>query len=695
MASLFHPWLPTPLLTVAWIPLLPLGAALVNGLWGARLPRGLVGLLACGSVLASFLLAVDVFSALSANPQHLAISRTLFTWFHSGGLHIDVALTVDHLSSIMILIITGVGFLIHFYSLGYMAHEPAYARYFTYLNLFMFAMLILVMGASLPVVFLGWEGVGLCSYLLIGFWYSDNDKANAGKKAFVVNRVGDFGFIVAMAVLFAIVGNLDFVSLQKAAQSGAISSFAATAVCLALILGATGKSAQLPLYVWLPDAMAGPTPVSALIHAATMVTAGIYMTARMSFLFVQAPLAMAILACIGVGTALFAATIALGQTDIKKVLAYSTVSQLGFMFLAAGVGAYAIALFHVVTHAFFKACLFLGSGSVIHGMSGEQDMRQMGGLWKKQPVTFATFFIATLAITGFPFTSGFMSKDAILWNAFSSAHGAHANTFASLAPMLWTVGVVTAGLTAFYMWRAVFLTFFSGPTRARVDVAHHIHESPIVMTLPLIVLAVASLVGGALGWPHILGGHDWIVEWLAPVVGISPAPQGDHVALELGLMAVSVVVAAIGFGVAFVLYARRIHPWTHRLATERPWRFWYAHINEKWHVDELYEVGILRPLQWFSKSVLYTVIDRGVIDGLVNAVGWLARSVGFLGQLFHSGNIQRYLAIFAVSLALLLYGWLTPSGKVREVPARPKPIDARLDRAPDEATPIAITGSNR
>ncbi|MFC1611439.1 NADH-quinone oxidoreductase subunit L, partial [Myxococcota bacterium] len=412
---------------VPLIPLLPLMGAVVNGLFGNRLPRSLVSFLGCITVLGSFVISVwavwGVWQLGQSGVSDPTITSTLYTWIAAGDLSVNVSFAVDALSGVMILVVTGVGFLIHFYSIGYMAQDPGLARYFAYLNLFTFAMLTLVMGDSLPLMFLGWEGVGLCSYLLIGFWFTDIDKAVAGKKAFVTNRIGDFGFIIAMLLLFRATGTLTFDGLEGAA--GTLDVVLVTAVCLMLFLGATGKSAQLPLYVWLPDAMAGPTPVSALIHAATMVTAGVYMVARMGFLFSMSPVAMLTVAGIGAATALFAATIGVAQNDIKKVLAYSTVSQLGFMFIAAGLGAYAVAIFHLATHAFFKACLFLGSGSVIHGMSGEQDIRQMGGLWRKQPITFWTFFAATLAITGFPFTAGFISKDGILWNAFmASAEGA-------------------------------------------------------------------------------------------------------------------------------------------------------------------------------------------------------------------------------------------------------------------------------
>ncbi len=656
------------------IPLLPLFGAALNGFVGHRLPRAFVGWLACGSVLGAFVLALCCFSGLLAEGAPSSFTGVYATWMRSGVLSLDISLTLDHLSGVMVLIITGIGFLIHLYSTGYMSHEPAYARYFAYLNLFTFAMLVLVLGDSLPLMFVGWEGVGLCSYLLIGFWYTDDDKASAGKKAFVVNRIGDFGFIVAMLVLLKVTGTLSFVGLKETVAMGGVSSWAATGVCLMLLLGATGKSAQLPLYVWLPDAMAGPTPVSALIHAATMVTAGVYMVARLGFLFTLAPVAMLAVACVGACTALFAATIGTVQNDIKKVLAYSTVSQLGFMFIAAGVGAYAVALFHVMTHAFFKACLFLGSGSVIHGMSGEQDMRKMGGLWKKMPITCATFILATLAITGFPFFSGFISKDAVLWHAFASSHGPYAGVFECMAKVLWGVGVLAAGFTSFYMWRLVFMTFFSGSLRASKEVAHHVHESPLSMTVPLMVLAALSVLGGLFNWPHIFGGHDMLSSWLEPVVGAVPDVGHASVALELGLMGVSTAVALVGFVWAYRWYAKGLNPqaahwgqeaWTSRL---------YQGALGKWFVDECYQVLVVRPLRSVSSGVLYKVLDRTVIDGCVNAVGWLARSLGWCVQIFQNGHIQRYLAVFVLGLGMLLYGYLRPvQGGSRPVGERTTP----------------------
>src|SRR3954468_8783476 len=483
------------------IPLLPFLGFLINAGLGRRLPKSVSGGVACLAMVGAF--GVSVAAALAGGQAagH-AIQQTVFNWIPSGDLQIPFALRVDPLSTVMILVITGIGSLIHIYSTAYMLEETdaEYARYFSYLNLFASFMLVLVLGSTFPVMFVGWEGVGLCSYLLIGFWFRKAAAADAGKKAFVVNRIGDFGFILGMLLLFVTFGTLDFqeIAWKVSAQAPELALGAITTATLLLFLGATGKSAQIPLYVWLPDAMEGPTPVSALIHAATMVTAGVYMIGRNAVLFTHAPHTLAIVAGIGVATALMAGTIGLVQNDIKRVLAYSTVSQLGYMFLAMGVGAYAAGIFHLYTHAFFKALLFLGSGSVIHGMSGEQDMRKMGGLKDKMPTTFWTFLVATLAITGTPLFSGFFSKDEILWKAYSGIGGGW---------LLWGVGVTVAGLTACYMFRQVFMTFF-GENRADHDVAHHIHESPSSMTMPLVILAVGSIAVGFLGVPEFLGGSN-------------------------------------------------------------------------------------------------------------------------------------------------------------------------------------------
>ncbi len=485
-----------------WIPLIPLCAAVFNSLVGAKLGKTGAGLLACLAVGASFIIALYIFLALPAGGL---FQDTLYTWIESGAFRVNLSFQVDALTAVMLLIITGIGSLIHLYALGYMAHDEGIARFFVYLNLFIFFMLVLVMADNLLVLFVGWEGVGLCSYLLIGFWYQDSANAIAGNKAFIVNRIGDFGFVLGILLLLTELGRqgvwtLDFQELQK--NIGLLSPRMITAIALLLFVGATGKSAQIPLFVWLPDAMAGPTPVSALIHAATMVTAGVYMTARLHFLYTLSPLTLELIAWIGAATAFLAATIALAQNDIKKVLAYSTVSQLGYMFLAVGLGAFSAAIFHVFTHAFFKACLFLGAGSVIHALGGEQDMRKMGGLKSHLPTTYRTYVIAALAISGAPLTAGFFSKDLILWQAFS--HGRLA---------LWAIGLVTAGMTAFYMFRQLFMVFH-GESRAAEAGRAHLHESPPTMTLPLVVLSLGSIFAGWLGAPEYLWGSRW-ERWLA------------------------------------------------------------------------------------------------------------------------------------------------------------------------------------
>ena len=476
------------------IVVLPLAGFVVNGLVGARLGRGFVSVGGCGLPLLAFAAALRSCVGLAA-AGGAPLVATAYTWAVIGGQPLEVAFWFDRLSAVMVLIVTGIGSLIHVYSTGYMKDDPGYARYFAYLNLFLFFMLLLVLGRSLLVCFVGWEGVGLASYLLIGFWFEDPDKARAGKKAFITNRVGDAGFLLGMFLLYHALGTLQMDGVQAAFAGGAPATVSADLVGILLFVGATGKSAQIPLHVWLPDAMAGPTPVSALIHAATMVTAGVYLVARLHGIYAHAPLASEVIAVIGAATALFAATVAVTQTDIKKVLAWSTISQLGYMFVALGVGAYGVAVFHLYTHAFFKACLFLGAGSVIHALSGEQDLRRMGGLARRIPVTFATFAVATAAIAGLPPLAGFFSKDEILWFAFASDRGG--------SPLLWAVAAGTALLTAFYMFRLLWLAFLS-PSRLDADVAHHVHESPPAMTGVLVVLAVGSAVGGFVSIPHFL-----------------------------------------------------------------------------------------------------------------------------------------------------------------------------------------------
>ena len=643
-------------MSLALIPLLPLAGALVLGLGGAPLQRRfgkrVVGWIACGTVAASFLLSVGVLLQLARLPvEHRHLLADLFPWIHVGSLRLDMAFAADPLTAVALLVVTGIGGLIHLYATGYMHDDDAFWRFFAYLNLFTFAMLTLVMGDNLLLMFLGWEGVGFCSWALIGFWYRDLANARAGNKAFIVNRIGDFGFVLGIFLLFWSfdqAGHPTLVFREMREHVHAIEGMALwgvpviTLATLLLFVGATGKSAQIPLYVWLPDAMAGPTPVSALIHAATMVTAGVYMIGRLSFLFDLAPFTLHVIATIGALTALVAATIAVAQNDIKKVLAYSTVSQLGYMFIGMGVGAHGAGIFHLMTHAFFKACLFLGAGSVIHAMGGEQDMRKMGGLWSKLPSTSKTFLIATLALTGCPFLAGFFSKDEILWQAFSSRHGHW---------LLWLVATAVAGLTAFYMFRQVFLVFF-GDCRADHHTQEHLHESPAAMTVPLWILAVGSVLAGYLGVPHALGGFAGIPhvfnDWLAPVLGAhgpvaggeTHGAPGGELALELGLMAVSVAVAAGGFVLAYLMYLRgTIRPETFsELAGGAPYRL----VLNKYWVDELYDLVFVRGTLLVSRIAAW--FDQHVIDGLVNlsavVVRGVARLGGFLDDLIVDGAVN-------------------------------------------------------
>ena len=599
-----------------YIVLLPLLGVAFNLVLAPRCGRRMVNWVSPGVVLGAFCLS---FAALLQLPDGGALVDRVYSWLHSGALQVDVALRVDPLSAAMIAIITGVGFLIHVYSVGYMAEEPDAVRYFAYLNLFTAAMLLLVLGDNLLLLFVGWEGVGLCSYLLIGFWYTDPEKADAGKKAFIVNRIGDAGFLLGVFVLFWGLAAHDVWTLSFgaiAAHAGLLPTGVVTLVCLLFFVAATGKSAQIPLYVWLPDAMAGPTPVSALIHAATMVTAGIYLIARMHFLYALSPGALAVVAVVGAATALFAATIALVQTDIKKVLAYSTVSQLGYMFLGLGVGAYAAAVFHVMTHAFFKALLFLGAGSVIHGMHEEQDVRRMGGLRRAMPTTYGTFAVGCLAIAGFPLLSGFFSKDLILEHVFAGGFGP-----------LWLVGSLGAGLTALYMFRLLFLTFW-GDTRAAPEVVGRIHESPRVMTVPLVVLAVLSVVGGYFTLPDLL----------APLYG------HGHPHVPLLVKYLPTLLALGGIGVAYWLYVRQ------PAAAERLGRrFAGVHrlLLNKYYVDEVYDAVVVRPLM-AAAEWLWRVWDTLVIDGLVNGTARVVQAGGLFLRFWQTGNVQAY----ALSLSL-------------------------------------------
>ncbi len=598
------------------IPIFPLLGFLINGLFGRRAPKSVVNLFAVGSVALSFAWALKALLGLS--PLETKYIEHYFTWIQSGSLQINVDFAVDRLTAVMLMVVTGVGLLIHIYAVGYMEHEGGYYRFFAYLNLFMFFMLILVLAQNFLLLFVGWEGVGLCSYLLIGFYFLENFATNAGNKAFIVNRIGDFGFSLAMFLIFRHFGSLDFTKVFDAAKGMPTESGygALTIITLLLLVGATGKSAQIPLYVWLPDAMAGPTPVSALIHAATMVTAGVYMTARSAVLFMHAPITMDWVAIIGLATAFVAATIGLAQTDIKKVFAYSTVSQLGYMFVGLGVGAFSAGVFHLMTHAFFKALLFLGAGAVIHGLHGEQDLRQMGGLFKHMRITALTLLCASLAISGVPFTSGFFSKDAILVAAYDRA------------PWMYWVGVVTAGMTAFYVFRAWFLAF-TGDYRGHA----HPHESPLVMTGPLMVLAVLSLGGGFINIPH----------WLEPMFAEKPENQT--------LAWTSAAVGLAGILLAYVFYVAK-----RGLADSfaKAISGFYTLVLNKYYVDEIYNAVVVRPLIAISRTVLWRGVDAGLIDGMVNGVGRRSRGVGGILRLLQSGNIRSYAAWVVLGSVVLL-----------------------------------------
>ena len=642
------------------IPFFPLIGALFNGVlsvWAARSGsqpnRSLVNTVGCVMPTLSFIVVCRSYFELKSTS---ALSQTLFTWMEVGNFKVDAAFLFDHLSCLYLAFITFVGTLIHIYSIGYMAHDKGFARYMTYLNLFMFSMILLVLGSSLPLMFVGWEGVGLCSYLLIGFWFSDVAKASAGKKAFIVNRIGDFGFVLGMALIFVhFHGLLDYVGLMNevSAHHGAIADAGIiTAACLLLFLGCCGKSAQLPLYVWLPDAMAGPTPVSALIHAATMVTAGVYLVARMGFLFLLSPTALAVVATVGAVTALFAALIGFLQYDIKKILAYSTVSQLGFMFLGVGVGAFSAGIFHVLTHAFFKACLFLGAGSVIHAMNEEQDIRKMGGLHKSMPWTSWTFHICWLAIIGCPLFSGFFSKDEILWQTFIS----HAIN-PGLAKVLWAIAFVAAGCTAYYMTRLVILTFW-GQFRADENTKKNIHESPRSMTVPLCVLALGAMVIGYFGLPHVVIHHDSVITaWLSNTFQHSGIEtHHGSASLEWTLMGLSVLIAAIGAVVAVYFYWLK----PHRTESFLPrFQSLYSVIHNKFYVDELYDFIFIKPIYRFSKNVLFKICDVVVIEGLVNGTTRVAHRLGETLLPLQSGDMRTYARwITAGTLFTLFLIWL-------------------------------------
>jgi len=636
------------------IVLLPLAGFLVNGLFGKRLSKRAVTLTACASTGLSFFLALLAFAQLLKTPVEGVhqLSFNYFRWIQAGAFTANFGFMFDQLTGVMILVVTGIGFLIHIYSAGYMAHEEGYYRFFTYLNLFMFSMLVLILANNFLLMFVGWEGVGLCSYLLIGFYFRKQSAGDAGKKAFIVNRIGDFGFTLAVMLIFWTFGSIDFQTVFNQAKTYSLEPMGTlgvlTLVCILLFIGATGKSAQVPLYVWLPDAMEGPTPVSALIHAATMVTAGVYMVARCNALFVLAPTAMLLVAIVGALTAIFAASIGLVQNDIKKVLAYSTVSQLGYMFLGCGVGAFAAGIFHLMTHAFFKALLFLGSGSVIHALGGEQDIRKMGSLKDKIKTTWWTMLVGTVAIAGFPPLAGFFSKDEILWKAFASERGHW---------LLWLVGAVAAGMTSFYMFRMMFLTFY-GKSRMTHEVEHHVHESPTSMTLPLQVLAVGSVVAGWLGIPHVIG-HlvhvgNAFEHFLEPVFE-HPVKIGSHgeESLEWLLMGVSVAIALAG-----LMLARQFYLANQALPENLMNRFrgLYTTLLNKYWVDEIYNAVIVQPVKLISTYLLWKFVDVIIIDGVVNGAGTLVRANGSWLKRFQSGYARAYGAwILFGAVAIVAY----------------------------------------
>ena len=664
-----------------WIVLFPLLGAVINGVFGAKIQERFgkngISVVACTAVGLAFIFALRAFFQLtSLVPEERYLLDTLLRWIHIGALQVDIAFAVDPLSAMMILIVTGIGGLIHLYSIGYMHDDEAYWRFFAYLNLFTAAMLTLVLADNLVLMFVGWEGVGLCSYGLIGFWYKEQANTTAGNKAFIVNRIGDAGFTLGIFIIFWSLFEAGHGTTAVFRDLGQLVHHlegqlvwgvpAATLAALCLFVGATGKSAQIPLYVWLPDAMAGPTPVSALIHAATMVTAGVYMMARMHFLFSMSPVALGVVATVGALTALVAATIGLAQFDIKKVLAYSTVSQLGYMVLGVGVGAYGAAVFHLMTHAFFKACLFLGSGSVIHAMGDEQDMRKMGGLREKMPLTFWTFLISTIAIAGIPPLAGFFSKDEILWLTFSGGH-----------PFLWLIGFAAAGMTAFYMFRQVFMVFF-GENRADEHTKEHLHESPPVMTYPLIVLAVGALFAGFLGVPPALGGSNILEHWFEPV--FAGGHGGGHAAhhhvevIEYVLMAASVGIAAVGIFLAYLIYYRQ--SLSADTFTAVGGGVPYQAVFNKYYVDELYHATAVRGtlvVSWlcsaFDRNVIDFIVngiakvtgvvgwavgrfDHYVIDGLVNGLADVTFGIGNRLRQIQTGNLSIYLYVIVGAIAV-------------------------------------------
>ena len=627
-------------LIIALIPLLPLLGFLLISLFVNRISKSLASVIASGSVLISFLLAFAIFIQLiELSVDQRSIQVHLFNWISVADFSAKISFLIDPLSSLMLLIITGVGFLIHVYSIGYMHEDAGSNRFFSYLNLFVFFMLLLVMASNYLLMFVGWEGVGLCSYLLIGFWFKNKEYTNAANKAFIMNRIGDLGLIVGVILIFIQFGSIEYYSVFDSVSKQGGSQIL-TLITILLFVGAMGKSAQIPLYTWLPDAMAGPTPVSALIHAATMVTAGIYMVARNNILYTLSPSSLNLVLIVGLITALFAATIALTQNDIKKVLAYSTVSQLGLMFVALGVGAYSTGIFHMTTHAFFKALLFLAAGSVIHGMQGEQDIRNMGGLKKYLPVTFFVFVVGVLAISGIPPFAGFFSKDEILAKAFEHS------------PVIYGIALLASLLTVFYMFRLLFLTFF-GNARATEEVKHHIHESPKSITIPLIVLAVLSLVGGWIGVPEVLGGSNKVGGFLDPVFASSHALQSEHklsYSTEIILMSVVVVLTLVLIGVAYSIYVSKNTIPQKENSTLSPF---HQLLYNKYYIDELYDSVIVKPLKNISK-VFYKLIEKSGIDFMVNTVGNSIVSGSKLARLLQAGDIAFYIFAMVIGIIVLI-----------------------------------------
>ncbi len=631
---------PFPTFLYVLIPGLPFLGFLLNGLLNKRLPATLAGLIGSAAVLGSFIISLVLF--FNFKYQYTV---ELFDWITVGSLQIPFSYQIDQLSLVMLLLVTGVGFLIHVYSIGYMAHDENVGKFFSFLNLFVFSMLVLVLGSNFVILFIGWEGVGLCSYLLIGFWNTNTSYNNAAKKAFIINRIGDLGFLLGIFLIYLTFNSVQFGEVFQKASLGQFGPYTVgicTAITLLLFVGAMGKSAQIPLYTWLPDAMAGPTPVSALIHAATMVTAGVYMVLRANVLFTLSPQTLEVVGVIGLATAFFAATIGLAQNDIKKVLAYSTVSQLGYMFLALGVMGYSSALFHVLTHAFFKALMFLGAGSVIHAMSDEQDLRRMGGLRKALPITFLTFLIGCLAISGIPPFAGFFSKDEILSHVYEHNK------------LMWAVGLFTSFLTAFYMFRLLFLAFF-GEFRGTEQQKHHLHESPASMTLPLVVLAFLSAVGGFMGAPMLLGKH-YLADYLAPLFiysrRLNPAAfalEPDH-STELMLIGLSVAAAVLGIVLAYVLYvARAERPVADSAPRPAPENLVY----HKYYIDELYDTLFVRPTMALSRG-LYKYVENGVINPITNGFGRAVQGGGFLLRYVQTGAVETYLILMVIGIVLIL-----------------------------------------